>query len=554
MDFLRLLQSETTTANLRRILVMAAVSGLSNAMVLAIINSAADSATRAGDALRLMLMFVAVVAIFTISQRFIMMAASKEIERIIHRIRKRLVAAVQHCELPDIERIGRTTILNGASKEIQSLAQSSNTLVLTSQMAVVVVFATGYLMTLSLVSFALAATFTAVAATVYVRRMRHVNAAIGVATQKEYKLHDLLTGMLEGFKEIKLNERRGAAIAHDIAEASLDAATERVRAQVELARNFVFVQDVFFLLLATMVFIVPVISATYGDVVVKTTTAVLFLIGPISGVVSSAASLVTANNSAIRIVQLERLLQDRGRRPAGAGAPAAGRPVAVEPLRSFHTIELSELFFRFPDPLSEHPFQVGPLSLTISAGETIFVSGGNGSGKSTFMRLLTTLYWPQQGTIRVDGRPVTQANVDAYRALFSAIFPEYHLFKRLYGIDEAALAEGPQLLRDLEIADKTSIEGDTFSTIDLSAGQRKRLALVVALLERRPICVLDEWAADQDPVFRRKFYEELLRQLKARGITIIAVTHDDRYYDLADRRLHMEEGRFAGAQGEAGHS
>jgi putative ATP-binding cassette transporter len=66
--------------------------------------------------------------------------------------------------------------------------------------------------------------------------------------------------------------------------------------------------------------------------------------------------------------------------------------------------------------------------------------------------------------------------------------------------------------------------------------------------------VLDEWAADQDPLFRRKFYEELLRQLKARGITIIAVTHDDRYYDLADRRLHMEEGRFAGAAGEAGHS
>src|ERR1044072_7575536 len=117
MDFLRLLQSETTTANLRRILLMAAVSGLSNAMVLAIINSAADSATRAGDALRLMLMFIAIVAIFTISQRFIMVAASKEIERITHRIRRRLVAAVQHCELPDIERIGRTTILNGASKE-----------------------------------------------------------------------------------------------------------------------------------------------------------------------------------------------------------------------------------------------------------------------------------------------------------------------------------------------------------------------------------------------------------------------------------------------------
>jgi putative ATP-binding cassette transporter len=297
----------------------------------------------------------------------------------------------------------------------------------------------------------------------------------------------VLTGMLEGFKEIKLNQPRSEAIAHDVNEASLDAAGERVRAQVELARNFVFVQDVFFLLLATMVFIVPALSATYSDVVVKTTTAVLFLIGPISGVVSSAASLATANNSAVRIMQLEQLLTE----PASAGVP----DTTVNPLRAFREIELRDIVFRFPNA-SDRPFQVGPLNFTLRAGETVFISGGNGSGKSTFLRLLTTLYWPQQGMILVDGRPVTHAEAESYRSLFSTVFSEYHLFKRLYGIDPDALSDVPRLLHEFEVEDKARVEAGAFSTIDLSAGQRKRLALIVALLERRPVCVLDEWAAD----------------------------------------------------------
>ncbi|HEY1797588.1 MAG TPA: ATP-binding cassette domain-containing protein, partial [Stellaceae bacterium] len=150
----------------------------------------------------------------------------------------------------------------------------------------------------------------------------------------------------------------------------------------------------------------------------------------------------------------------------------------------------------------------------------------------------------QQGEILLDGAPLTRDGVGAYRALFSAVFSDYHLFKRLYGIDPVSLAEAPALLEQFELTDKTTLTGNEFSTIDLSAGQRKRLALIVAMMERRPICVLDEWAADQDPIFRRKFYEELIGQMKAGGITVICVSHDDRYYDLADRRLHLEEGRI----------
>ncbi len=98
-------------------------------------------------------------------------------------------------------------------------------------------------------------------------------------------------------------------------------------------------------------------------------------------------------------------------------------------------------------------------------------------------------------------------------------------------------------LERLEIAHKVSIRDGAFSTTDLSTGQRKRLALLNAWLEERPVLVFDEWAADQDPVFRRVFYTELLPELKALGKTIIVISHDDRYFAIADQLIRMQAGR-----------
>src|SRR5580698_1368962 len=146
--------------------------------------------------------------------------------------------------------------------------------------------------------------------------------------------------------------------------------------------------------------------------------------------------------------------------------------------------------------------------------------------------------------MQIDGRDVTPDVAQAYRNLFSALFSDYHLFHKLYGLTVPPPEETASLLRLLEIDDKVRLEDGRFSTLDLSGGQRKRLALFVCLLEHKPVYVFDEFAADQDPTFRRKFYEELLPRLKGQGATIIAVTHDDQYFDHCDRRVHMVEGRF----------
>jgi putative ATP-binding cassette transporter len=193
-------------------------------------------------------------------------------------------------------------------------------------------------------------------------------------------------------------------------------------------------------------------------------------------------------------------------------------------------------------------FEVGPLSAQFRAGEITFITGGNGSGKSTMLRLLTGLMPLQAGNLLVDGEPVEPEHMQAYRDQISAVFSDNHLARRLHGLADAQLARADELLERLEMHSKVRVRDGAFSTVDLSLGQRKRLALVVALLEDKPVIVLDEWAAGQDPHFRRVFYETLLPELKARNKIVICVTHDDRWFDRADQVLRMNEGRFTNGE------
>jgi putative ATP-binding cassette transporter len=175
----------------------------------------------------------------------------------------------------------------------------------------------------------------------------------------------------------------------------------------------------------------------------------------------------------------------------------------------------------------------------------LFLVGGNGSGKTTLLKLITALYPPDEGGIRVDDLVIGPTNAQSYRNLFSAIFSDFHLFEKLHGLGDATPERVNELLRRMELSDKTAFEGGRFTNINLSTGQRKRLALVVAYLEDKPVYLFDEVAADQDPHFRRYFYETMLPELKAKGRTIVVVSHDDRYFHLADRVLKMDDGKLS---------
>jgi putative ATP-binding cassette transporter len=222
----------------------------------------------------------------------------------------------------------------------------------------------------------------------------------------------------------------------------------------------------------------------------------------------------------------------------------------------FADIRLQGLSFSYVDQDGNELFRVGPLDLDIRRGEILFVMGGNGSGKTTLLKLLTALYYPTAGRLLVDDRPIEGAALRPYHELFSAIFADFHLFPKLYGLSDVTETAVQQLLSRFQLGEKTAFVGDHFTNLQLSTGQRKRLALIVALLEDRPVYIFDEWAADQDPEFRRYFYEQLLPELAARGKTVIAVTHDDRYFHVAHRVVKMELGRIVSVENVAprGHA
>jgi putative ATP-binding cassette transporter len=190
-------------------------------------------------------------------------------------------------------------------------------------------------------------------------------------------------------------------------------------------------------------------------------------------------------------------------------------------------------------------FNLGPIDLTLRPGELVFLTGGNGSGKTTLAKLITGLYAPEAGEICVDGKPVTDELREDYRQCFSVVFSDFYLFESLLGIDGFELnSRARDYLVRLQLDRKVRVENKKPSTTDLSQGQRKRLALLTAYLEDRPIYLFDEWAADQDPLFKEVFYQHLLPELKARNKTVLVISHDDHYYHVADRLIKLDYGKI----------
>jgi putative ATP-binding cassette transporter len=306
----------------------------------------------------------------------------------------------------------------------------------------------------------------------------------------------------------------------------------------QFTRLNVFSQSLFYVLVAAIVFVLPSLTAVSSEVVIKATATVLFIIGPIASVVTALPSFASASVAAEGIKALETALDQHLERQAPTGD--------VQDLPGFREIRLEQVVFEFTGPEGRADFRLGPVDLTVRAGETLFLSGGNGSGKTTLLRLLTGLYHPQSGRILLDGRPVDAASAESYRSLFSTVFSDYHLFDHLYGLSHVPAADVTKALGDMELTEKTKVVDHRFTTLSLSSGQRKRLALAVALLEDRPLYVFDEWAAEQDPEFRRRFYEVILPRLKELGKTLVVVTHDERYYraDYIDEMVKLAEGRM----------
>lgn len=539
MRLIRLVVAEASE-HLRPIATMTVLTSIATTALLWVANAASNEAQKGTTNPRLLLMFVVAAVLFGVTQNYVLVTASSDVERLIHRLRVRLFDAVRRSDLPTLEGIGRGALHSALTQDTQTLARTLPMLVIGGQQAVMLVFLGFYLAWLSPIAFVFAFGFAGISIAVRYARMQALGRLMRDAMAREIAVFDGLGDLLRGFKEVRMSRARANGVIGDIAAASDDSRRTKTDMKAQWGREFALLQSLFYALIGLMVFVVPLFATGYAEVVVPATMAALFIVGPV-GTLAHVTPLVTETEFALaNIAALEERLAQ-----AADGAADETRVALAAPPQE---VSFRDALFTYHDPSGESAFTVGPLTATFRAGEITFITGGNGSGKSTMLRLLTGLMPLSQGTLQIDGAALAPEQRQSYRDHISAIFSDFHLARRLYGVRTLDPARVQELLERYELAGKTKLVGDAFSTVDLSTGQRKRLALVVAELADKPVIVLDEWAADQDPHFRRDFYETILPDLKQRGKMVICVTHDDRWFDLADRLYHMNEGRIEPAR------
>lgn len=369
-----------------------------------------------------------------------------------------------------------------------------------------------------------------------------------LARETENALFSHFRAATEGSKELKMDARRRRAfLEEDLTDTAHLLKTLRVKSILGLVLIDRWVETLFYLLLGVVVFLAPLHLTIQPEAMTGFALAILFLGGPLTLVggwlPSISKGVVAFRNLEAMGLSLTARMEQPGPTPAAFERKSPG------------LLELVEITHSYPGENGEAGYALGPVSLRIEPGELVFVTGGNGSGKTTLALLLLGLFRPESGEIRLGGAVVTDTNRDAYRQNFAAVFADAYVFDSLLGYRGVeAQVRANEMLALLRLEHKLSIDQGRFSTTELSRGQRKRIALLTAYVEDRPFYLFDEWAAEQDPQFRELFYRHLLPDLKKQGKTVVVITHDDRYFECADRLLRMNLGKLEDSEESYAHA
>nr|WP_297459475.1 multidrug ABC transporter permease/ATP-binding protein [uncultured Halomonas sp.] len=458
----------------------------------------------------------------------------------VYRLRGRLIKRILDTDIERLEQLGSAHLLASLSSDVRNVTIAFVRLPELVQGTILTLASMAYLFYLSPSMLAVTAVWIALTMAVgwwlvsrVYRHLHHVRDA-------EDRLYQDYEAVIDGRKELALNRDRARRVFDEVYDMNAqDYRHHVIRADTYhlSANNWANIMmlgaiGVAFFLANGLGWANATVAATYS-------LAILFLRTPLIQAVGALPTLLSAQ---VAFEKLEALALADYR--AGFDVENA--------VPDWQIIELRGVRYQYPAKNDQPGFVVGPVDLTIERGELIFLIGGNGSGKSTLARLLTGLYRPLEGEILVDGEPVGTNEWDAYRQRFASVFTDFHLFEQLIGPNgepaDSALLD--TWLDRLGMRHKLSFSDRQVTSTQLSQGQRKRLALLLAVCEQRDILLLDEWAADQDPVFRRIFYRELLPLLREAGHTVFAISHDDTYFEHADRLLEMRDGELSELTGE----
>jgi len=537
MYLLELLKRETDV-DLKPLLLFSVLSGAANAALLAIINSATTNGDNRSDDLRLLMMCILSIAIFILTKRYVLRKGVYVVEEMVRKIRVRLVNKIRHSELTMIDEIGSSDIYARITKDAVQVSHSAETFSNGFQSFIMVLFTVIYVAFLSLPAFLIMVLYFVLGVYAYLRLSGVANRLLARATKMEGAFFDALDSVLYGFKEIKINKKKNQSLFNRFEHVTESTRSLYVSANYKFITAYIFAQSFFYVLLSVIIFILPMHVVIPAAHLIKISSAVLFIVGPMETLVSAIPVLMASNVAAKNIIDMEEKLESNI--VANELAQLNNPDYKVPPLELKNEILLKNITFQYP----RQGFVVGPVTMHIRKGQITFISGGNGAGKSTILKLFSGLYPPASGYICVDDTVVDANNYSNYREMFSVIFTDFFLFERLYGLEHVDMRKVDELMTTMNIDTKTKIVDHVITERNLSTGQRKRLALVVSLLEDKSVYVFDEVAADQDPSFKRYFYRELLAEMKAQGKTVIVVTHDDFYFDVCDHHYKLENGKL----------
>ncbi|MBP6861742.1 MAG: multidrug ABC transporter permease/ATP-binding protein [Neisseriaceae bacterium] len=489
------------------------------------------------DFSRVLLYFIGLLVVYLGLTTWAQISLTTLGHRCVYDLRRQLLKQIMDTDLVQIQALGKAKIMASLANDIRSVSYAFVRLPELLQGGLFTLCAGVYLCYLSPSLFLVTCAWLLATLGGGHWAVKKVYAHLKVMRVKEDQLYQHYESALDGHKELALNRGRAARFYEQ--DFSADTQTHlhhiiRADNHHAFAGNWT---NVMMLGAVGVIFYLTVFQG-WASIQDATTIAltVLFIRTPLLSAVGAFPTLIQGR------VSLQALDQLQLRPFAPEFAAASGLPLGWQQIR------LQQVAYAYPSSSAEPGFALQPLDFTLSRGETVFLVGANGSGKSTLSMLLTGLYQPSSGQVWVDQQAIDDHNIGAYRQLFSAVFVDFYLFRDLLDGDGAPAATEliEAWLKHLRMDQKAKISANQLLETDLSQGQRKRLALLVAAIERRSVLVLDEWAADQDPHFRKVFYEQLLPVLKAQGHTVFAISHDDKYFHHADRVLQMKQGVLSG--------
>ncbi|HVU32195.1 MAG TPA: cyclic peptide export ABC transporter [Opitutaceae bacterium] len=514
----------------------ALASGAANAGLIAVVNSALNHSGHPAKVL--IWCFVALGMARLLTNYFAQVTLAHFSQRSSASLRRDLVGKILAVPLRQLEEIGAPRLMVALTEDVLSLTEAMLAIPTFAVNVAILVGGAIYLGYLSPSVLGVMAVFILFGAVAYRVLIRNGFRHLYEARDEQDRLFKHFRALTEGMKELKLHrERRGVFFADNI-----HTSTERYKRHAVAAEmRFIVAHNwshlLFFTLIGLILFLLPELRNVSPHALTGYVVATLYLMGPLSGVLGSLSLFGRASAALRKIDELGLALSQK----AGDNCPITMPTHAPR----FEKLELVGLTHSYHREREDDHFSLGPINLTFQPGEVVFLVGGNGSGKSTLAKVITGLYPPEQGTIRLNGRLVNEQTRDDYRQCFSAVFADFYLFDSLLGQPGRDLdRQAREYLEQLHLNHKVKVVDGVLSTTQLSQGQRKRLALLNAYLEDRPFYLFDEWASDQDPLFKEVFYTQLLPELKAKNKTVLAITHDDKYFHVADRIIKLDYGKI----------